>query len=204
MQVRDRHFDFDDVRPFQWNGRFRSKLLNAFSMLFPVGEKFFIQAVRHYKDQITSEKLIGDVDVFFKQEAKHSREHARFNALLEDQGVNLREQERQAFNRLVKCGSTPEDALLVTVCLEQLTEAMAHMLFKLDTVLLRDAGCPVTDMWKWHATEELEHAHVAREVMHQVAEPSKLRWSLKMMQILGHLSAQVASNYWAQNRTWRY
>src|SRR5262245_42019064 len=66
--------------------------LNAVSFLFPPGERFFIQSVRNYQDEITDPVLKEQVRDFIYQEAMHSREHSRANAVLSEsfaQGAEL-------------------------------------------------------------------------------------------------------------------
>lgn len=198
MHVRERSFDFSAVRPLSWNNKGTSKLLNSLSLLFPIGEKFFIQAVRQFECHASPE-LKHDIEIFYKQEARHSREHAKFNKLLQDEGIDVASLERNAFHRLHICSNTPEDALIVTVCLEQLTELMAKSLGMLDsTMLSTELDCPVSAMWKWHMEEELEHAHVARALMYAACPVGRLKYARKFINVLWHLTCQVICNYRAQ------
>src|SRR3546814_5216341 len=56
----------------------RTAFYNALSSTFPVGEKFFMSAVRHYRDE-APETLREQIDDFIFQESTHSREHVFFN-----------------------------------------------------------------------------------------------------------------------------
>ena len=75
----------------RWNGgdAFRSALFDALSMSFPVGEQFFIDAVRLGMKALPAaerERLEPEVQGFIGQEATHRRIHALFNAQLDAQG----------------------------------------------------------------------------------------------------------------------
>jgi predicted metal-dependent hydrolase len=56
----------------------RTAFFNALSSTFPVGEKFFMTAVRHYRDAAPAQ-LRDQIDDFIFQESTHSREHVFFN-----------------------------------------------------------------------------------------------------------------------------
>ncbi len=56
----------------------RTAFYNALSATFPVGEKFFMTAIRPYRDG-TAQPLTGQIDDYMYQEAVHSREHEFFN-----------------------------------------------------------------------------------------------------------------------------
>ena len=60
---RDIRFDLDsaDLRSWHPDGLHVAHFFNALSVFFPEGEKFFIDSVRHYGDQIDSPALLADV-----------------------------------------------------------------------------------------------------------------------------------------------
>src|SRR5882724_10724189 len=58
---------------------------NSLSMVFPEGEAYFIESVRHYRDSVPP-TLQTQIDAFIKQEAVHSREHAYFNKQVREAG----------------------------------------------------------------------------------------------------------------------
>src|SRR5438105_14865014 len=81
---------------------FRTALFNALSMSFPVGEQFFIDAVRNGMKALPADKqdaLRSDVQGFIGQEATHRRLHALYNAQLEKLGL-VNEWEPRARARL--------------------------------------------------------------------------------------------------------
>src|SRR5690554_2844671 len=58
-EVRSPDFEFPEDLPKYWwdNDPVKTLLLGALSASFPPGEKFFIDSVRHYQDQITDPEL---------------------------------------------------------------------------------------------------------------------------------------------------
>src|SRR3546814_14230638 len=79
---------------FPYTTLFRS-FYNALSSTFPVGEKFFMSAVRHYRDEAL-EALRDQIDDFIFQESTHSREHVFFNRQDRDAGSDLISSEDRA------------------------------------------------------------------------------------------------------------
>src|SRR5512135_3408402 len=69
---------------------FLSALFNALSMSFPIGEQFFIDAVKSGHRALPpqlQEKFKAEVQGFIGQEATHRRIHALVNAQLARQGL---------------------------------------------------------------------------------------------------------------------
>ena len=90
MDLTVRRLRVDLETPFarHWNGgdAFRTAWFNALSMSFPVGEQFFIDAVRDGLKALPAaerERFAAEVQGFVGQEATHRRIHALFNAQLE-------------------------------------------------------------------------------------------------------------------------
>ena len=74
---RNLKFNLNPAKALTWHrdGLNVSQFLNTMSLFFPVGERFFIDSVRHYRDQITDSELKKAVTAFIGQEAMHGREH---------------------------------------------------------------------------------------------------------------------------------
>ena len=60
IEVRWPHFDLESDLKEDWfdGSAFKTAFENAFSLLFPVGEKAFIESVRNFEDQISDPKLL--------------------------------------------------------------------------------------------------------------------------------------------------
>lgn len=79
LQIRPRRMDFDlpNPLPHHWHSddAFKSHLFDAMSVLFPDGERFFIDSVRYFRDRIEDPVLKEQISGFIGQEGHHSREH---------------------------------------------------------------------------------------------------------------------------------
>mgnify|MGYP003452248881 FL=1 len=79
LQIRPRHLDFNLPKPLprHWHGgdAFKTHLFDSMSVLFPDGERFFIDSVRQFRDQISDPLLKEQIRGFIGQEGHHSREH---------------------------------------------------------------------------------------------------------------------------------
>ncbi|WP_432770159.1 MAG: metal-dependent hydrolase [Sphingopyxis sp.] len=181
IEKRDRKFGRDEPPPRWWHSGDpgRTAFFNALSSTFPVGEKFFMTAVRHYRDQ-TSEPLRSQIDDFLYQESMHSREHVVFNRQTEDAGFDIAPLEERARRTIawVKRRS-PLQQLAATCALEHFTATLAHDALA-DPEHLGGASEEAKRLWQWHAMEEIEHKAVAYDTyLHATRHMTPLRRWLK-------------------------
>ena len=87
IHPRNREYDIGQSLKHDWydNHPFKTAWFNAMSITFPLGEKFFIDSVRYYADQIDDPKLNEDIRGFCGQEGFHRRQHQRYNQALCEQ-----------------------------------------------------------------------------------------------------------------------
>ncbi|WP_292999497.1 metal-dependent hydrolase [Nevskia sp.] len=165
---RDAQFPLPAERAHDWVGdggvQF-TQLMNTMSLVIPVGERFFIDAVRHYRDQITDPDLKKAATAFIGQEAMHGREHDEYN-----DRVIQRLPSAAVFEKRVKAlldwfqNSTPPAMRLSgTIALEHITAIMADALLK-EPRISENAEKGYAALWRWHALEETEHKGVAYDV----------------------------------------
>ena len=176
--VRSPGFKFPDDLPRYWwdNDPAKTLLLAALSSSFPPGEKFFIDSVRYYQDQISDPELKRAIRAFIGQEAHHSKEHKLMNGFLEERGVGLARLEREVqwFMDRLRKRFTPERQLAHTVAVEHFTALMAEeFLLKFDT--LDEMDPRIAPVWAWHAIEESEHKAVAFDVYKRVGGSEFIR-----------------------------
>jgi len=169
---RDLRFDFSRVNLDCWHpaGAHVSHYFNVHSLQFPKGERFFINSVRHFRDQVREPKLQEQVAGFIAQEAMHGREHEAYNEALKRIGYPVEAMERWVGRSLKFALYTmpPKGRLAMTAALEHLTAIGADDL--LDRTDALDGADPVmAALWRWHAVEETEHKAVAFDVYRQVA-----------------------------------
>lgn len=154
--------------PRDWcaNDPFETTFLNALSLLFPEGERFFVDSVKQHKDLVTDPELSRAIVGFIGQEAMHGKEHRAFNELLVAHGYTEAprvEKKLRGFLRLVRKTLSPRSQLAATCALEHFTAMLAEAL--LQDERMRDELDPsVRPLWLWHALEESEHKAVAFDV----------------------------------------
>jgi predicted metal-dependent hydrolase len=167
--------------PRHWIGGnpYYSHMLNAFSLLFPPGERFFMDAVRVFRDRVRSPELREQVRGFLAQEALHSREHRTFNRWLSSQGIDAESIERSIWDEIMRrrAKREPLDDLAVTCALEHFTALMAEMWLR-EPAYRALAPEPLRRLWTWHALEELDHKAVAFDVYKEVGgdHARRTRW----------------------------
>ena len=76
MTIQRRHVDFGlsaNVVPRDWchDDAFQTSFLNALSLLFPEGERFFVDSVKQQRDRAPG--LEDDIAGFIGQEAMHGK-----------------------------------------------------------------------------------------------------------------------------------
>jgi hypothetical protein len=168
---RDFRFHLDASRILNWHGKGRAMthLWNAASVFFPVGERFFIASIRHYRDQVTDPDLQKAITAFIGQEAMHGREHEHFNELIEQAGAPALAQEAHVKKVLAWVNKTrsPKERLAITMALEHFTAILAGRILD-DEAIFAGSEPSYKAMWRWHALEETEHKAVAFDVWNAV------------------------------------
>lgn len=162
---RDIHFDVAAAKSGHWLGGdpVGTAVFNALSLTFPDGERMFIDAVRHYRGEVSG-KLAEDVKGFIAQEAIHSREHHQLNQLIDRVKYPVDEIEAAMKERVAFARSRgPMRMLIATTALEHFTAMMAEAHARHGDLFDHvDPG--IERMWRWHAVEETEHKAVAYDV----------------------------------------
>lgn len=165
---RRKSFDLQQALGTDWHGdsAFRTAWFNAMSLLFPLGEKFFIDSVCHFQDEIKDPRLQQEIASFRAQEATHRLQHQKYNELLCDlRDYDLDRFEKHERERMAWAyRELPARRRLAgTVANEHLTAIMANdMLLHGD--LLAGADAHIAQLWEWHGVEETEHKAVAFDV----------------------------------------
>ncbi|MGH8460102.1 MAG: metal-dependent hydrolase [Stenotrophobium sp.] len=168
---RDLHFPLDGSKIKNWHpkGRQVTHGISSLFVFFPVGERFFINSVRHYRDRITDPELKEAVAGFIGQEAMHGREHEHYNQLLNDAGLPAERQEQQvgALLDFLKEKLPPAAQLSATIALEHFTAILGDVVLQ-DPRIPASSDPAITSMIRWHAMEETEHKAVAFDVYETV------------------------------------
>lgn len=159
----------DETQPTYWYGNdpFLTHFWAGFSLLLPHGEDFFVEAVRHYRGQITDPQLKAAISGFIGQEALHSQGHQVLNKFLQDKNLPAEKIEAQLKVMLDLVAKIhPRFNLAATICLEHFTAIIAEQLLRDEEHHGKGQG-EVLSLWLWHALEETEHKAVAYDVWDQ-------------------------------------
>jgi predicted metal-dependent hydrolase len=141
-----------------------ANFFDSLSALFPQGERFFIQSVRHFRD-VVPDDIAGDVRAFIAQEAIHTREHQMFNDQITAAGFQIETLEARTARQLNEVkGKSALRQLAVTVGLEHFTAALSNQIL-CEPRLLEHAPVETSRLWRWHAAEEIEHKAVAFDTL---------------------------------------
>jgi predicted metal-dependent hydrolase len=190
---------------------FLTQFFNALSMSFPVGEQFFIDSVRAalpmLAQQPEHQQLRHDIAQFIGQEAAHRQIHAHYNAHLEFQGLVNKWQHwalrRQA--RAARLGMHPKSLLAVTCAYEHLTSTLAHQTLQ-HADALDGAEERMQTLWRWHASEEIEHRSVAFDLYQAVGgnHRKRVQWYLFVLLTMAlEATAQTVLNLKRSGTLWR-
>lgn len=142
----------------------------ALSLVFPEGERFFVESVKRFADRIEDPELAARVADFAAQEGMHSNAHLGLNAVLGADAPEVFDRLERRVKLLLRRGArthSAESRLAVTCALEHFTAVMAEQLLT-DAELRAEFDPAVRGLWLWHALEELEHKSVAFDVYQTV------------------------------------
>lgn len=177
---RNREYDIARSLAGDWfdNHAFKTAWFNAMSITFPLGEKFFIDSVRHFAGQIEDPKLIEDIRGFCGQEGFHRREHQRYNeSLCRQRGYDLGVMEGRLEANIQRAYKflSPLERLAATAAFEHITAILAESALSEDDPMIGSADDAMQALWQWHAAEEMEHKAVAFDVFRAVGGTEKMR-----------------------------
>lgn len=176
---RDLHFlpPGDRINDWHKDGPNVTQFMNAMSLLFPAGERMFIDAVRAYRDEIPDPDLKKAATAFIGQEAMHSREHIEYNELMENAGLPAHKLDQFTWKllALVKENLPRSMPLAATIALEHYTALMGDMLLRYPE-MMEGSQEDYERMWRWHALEETEHKAVAYDVYEKCIGRGPRNW----------------------------
>ncbi|HET8730367.1 MAG TPA: metal-dependent hydrolase [Moraxellaceae bacterium] len=162
---RDLKFKLPADKVGEWHysgGPISTTFLNVFSVFLPVGERFFIDSVRAYRDQVTDPELKKAITAFIGQEAMHGREHEEYNEAVYAVWPAARKLEGFVKGLLdnVTRHLGKELSLSATIALEHFTALLADSVLR-ESKVVEGAEPHYKALWQWHALEETEHKAVA-------------------------------------------
>lgn len=180
MEVRNYKWNFDDAGKMKSSG-FEKLFFNAMSLVFPEGERFFVRSVKNFADRATTEQEKSEIKAFIGQEIQHGRAHELFN-----ESVMGKQYDTKPFELIYKFLAYdiiepviarifgPEMNLAITAASEHYTATWADAELRsgrfdnFQSESLRRLST-------WHSLEELEHKHVAFDLLKKVNPSYALR-----------------------------
>jgi predicted metal-dependent hydrolase len=161
ISVRHPKFELECPMSLNWLGgdALRSQFFNSMSMLFPVGERYFMDSLRRATSEIADHNLREQIRCFIGQESMHSRVHANFNRGLQRLGLrNIAEPLIEW--RISHSGwLRPLDHVAITAGVEHFTSLFGEATL-LESRWLAGGHPELQALWMWHAAEEIEHGSV--------------------------------------------
>lgn len=191
LKIRKVDFKYKEIPRFYYeNNPFSTHFVNALHLLFPDGERFFIDSMLRYMQEIDDPKLKRDVKMFCGQEGIHGVEHEKIVKILNEKGydtkpfLNAVKQTLKWADKIGTKAAGKSGPLILTVCLEHFTALFAEgMLQNIDT----DKADPqIVELFLWHAAEELEHKCVAYDLL-QAVDDSEYNKRVVLMPIVSFL-----------------
>ena len=191
-QSLDRHYVQGDL--------VMSHVVSMLSAMFPEGEDFFVNSVKHYRDRITDPELKAQVAGFIGQEVTHGREHRVLNERLQQMGFKTRIVDRRVHYLMVRFGGRflpPRVQLAITAALEHYTATLAERLLTSPDAQALLGQNEVRSMLLWHALEESEHKAVAFDVYRAVGGAERMRINVMRIVSVLFILATVFSTFWS-------
>ena len=179
---RNLKFGLSKDKVLNWNadGLHVTQFYNTLSIFFPAGERFFIQSVRNYRDDITDKTLKAQISAFIGQEGFHTREHEEYNEALAAAGMPIERLDAIVVATLDAVKKLPKPfQLSVTVALEHLTAVLGDMLLS-NEFLLEGADEHYAAIWNWHAIEETEHKAVCFDAYEKVVGKGAAAYGMRV------------------------
>lgn len=141
----------------------------SLSLLFPEGEKYFVNSVRAVRDLVKNNpQLEKDIGAFIGQEAMHSKEHHAFHAAARKYNLDPDSLEKNVGVILKKYFTFRSKKLNLAI-----TAGLEHFTAVLVVEMMAEISHHMTDdtirhLWLWHSIEETEHKAVAFDVYQEI------------------------------------
>jgi predicted metal-dependent hydrolase len=178
LQPRDVRFDWSGL-PLTWipGEPATSHVINVLHLLLPEGERWFVSVFKRALPLIRDEALREDVIGFIGQEAIHAEAHQGVLDYFRDHDLDTKPYQRQMewlFRRILgeRANLSParsreeiaEDVAIVAA-IEHITAFLGDWVLNAPALDRAGAHPVMLDLLRWHGAEEVEHRHVAFDLM---------------------------------------
>lgn len=147
-----------------------SSLLNAYTILVPANEAFYIRTLNACLPRVADDALRVRCEAFIRQEAQHGVAHKRYWANLDAQGYTYRSAERvvdRCIFRVMDRFAPLWLRVSLVSCVEHINAYLGYEF--LSQAILAEADPRVRDLMEWHFAEEIEHRSVAFDLLQSVS-----------------------------------
>ncbi|GAB3359489.1 metal-dependent hydrolase [Lysobacter tyrosinilyticus] len=172
---------FSEQTPRHWCGgdAALTHILNTYTLVVPGNEGYYIRSLKLCMPRLSDPAAIDMVMRFLQQEGQHGAGHHRFWAVLEAQGYRFRGFVRgtdAVLYRFLEPITPLPMRLAMVSCVEHVNAYLGHEF--LAQRMLEGADPDLRVLFEWHFAEEIEHKHVAYDVMQQL-------WPSYVLRLLG-------------------
>ena len=192
-------------------------VLDTYTILVPANEGFYMRTINAALPKVSDPALREAAQAFIHQEAEHGVAHRRYWRNLDAQGYRFRGferwVERLTFQPVEKFAPLWLRLSMVS-CVEHINAFVAHEFLRQD--ILADAHPEVRGLMEWHFAEEIEHKHIAFDVLQAYTPSHTVRiagllltaplfyalMSLGMVMLLWQAGRLFKRSTWAQ--LWRH
>ncbi len=203
--------DYSKGFAVNWNGgsAYRSQSFNTVSLVLPAGEKWIIDTVRQVMDEMPPplrQAWKGLARDFIAQESIHRAVHRQYNEQLAIQGVPNWIEERSNGRTVWGQRRSKLSQLASSVAYEHLTSTFAAAMLRRPQ-WLEGADPELARMWRWHASEEIEHKHFVLD-FYRAAGGGELRrivWYVwAVVTFMSDVQIQLALSLRATKQLWSW
>ncbi|MFJ4654922.1 metal-dependent hydrolase [Nocardia sp. NPDC088792] len=177
LRPREVHFDFSHS-PLHWipGEPVASHAISGLNLILPLGERGFVEMFRRALPYVTDPELREQMIGFMGQEAQHAESHNRaIWEVLQRHGIDpepILTEAEYLFDRAIQRLDTLPEQLRHRVVVQMLAAIAGVEHFTAlggDWILNQDfesleADPAITDLFRWHGAEEVEHRSVAFDV----------------------------------------
>jgi uncharacterized protein len=172
---------FSEWTPRHWCGgnAALTHILNTYTLVVPGNEGYYIRTLKRCMARLTDPEATDMVARFLQQEGQHGAGHHRYWRVMEAQGYRIRGFVRtvDAFlYRFLEPITPLPMRLSMVACVEHVNAYLGHEFLAQD--ILKDADPDLRTLFEWHFAEEIEHKHVAFDVLQQL-------WGSYALRLLG-------------------
>lgn len=208
--VRPLRFDFSEIEQSDpvWSrsSPFFSIFINALGVHVPYFERFLVATMREYRDELTDEQLLKDVQKIIGQEAHHAFNFVNWTKAMYRNYPGLQSIDEHAESSFKQALQKDKRFKIgFTAGYETFTFLSGMIILNRYEELMADADPNLRALWVWHQVEEVEHGAVAFDFYRAFYEDHE--WYRKWMVIYAfyHIAKEtfVAYREMIRSLNWR-